>query len=377
MKIGIDGRMRGVKQTGIGIYIENLIKNVLKLDSENEYVLFLKNIDGELESELKKYKNVKIIDADYPWYSYGEQIFFPFKIWREKLDLMHFPHFNAPIFCPVKFIVTIHDMTPKYFSGNKVGRSFFRRKMFDLVMARALLKSKKIIAVSNFTKNEILKFYPHTSGDKVEVIYEGLREEFFVKLNYTPTSNFQSLISSFIFYTGAWRSHKNLVGLIKAFKILKDKYQVIHKLVLGGSEDPNYPEVRKTWEELGLEKDIVLTGFLNLKDQIFLYRNCDLYVSPSFSEGFGFTPLEAMVCGASVALSDIPAHREISGDLPIYFDPQNQEDMAGKIYFALNNENFRQKFASQGIEFARKYRWQDCAIKTLKLYNNITKVNNA
>lgn len=417
MRIGIDARMCGEKQTGIGIYIENFIKNVLELDPENEYILFCRKLPEKLRGELERYKNVKIVRADYKWYSFSEQIFFPFKIRQEKLDLMHFPHFNAPIFCPVKFVVTIHDLTPKYFPGNKVGKSLFRRKMFDLVMKRTLSKSEKIIAVSNFTKNEILRFYPHTYREsnktiapfnffglliislksilgigvgvypyippkKIEVIYEGLREEFFSKSfdnarEYAVSEAVYSrALPPFIFYTGAWRDHKNLAGLIKAFKILKDKYRISHKLVLGGNENLGYLEVRKMWEELGLQNDVILKGFLSTQDQIFLYQNCDLYVSPSFCEGFGFTPLEAMSQGAVVALSDIPAHREISRELPMYFNPQSSEDMAEKIYFALSNADFRQKFASQGVAFARKYQWQDCAMKTLKLYNDIIKVNN-
>ena len=414
MRIGIDARMYGQKQTGIGIYIENLIKNILKLDDKNEYVLFCNDCKREIKKEFKDNKNIKVVDVSIPWYSFGEQIIFPFKIWQEKLDLMHFPHFNAPIFCPVKFVVTIHDMTPKYFPGNKVGKSFFRQLMFDLVMGRALKDSEKIIAVSNFTKDEILKFFPKIKKEKVEVIYEGIREEFFSSPN-TPqwhassetlaslssgsarsssenlfsdaSQLYQKTPSKFscgcssetchcgvclpsIFYTGVWRDHKNLVGLIKAFKVLKDKYKMPHKLVLGGSEDLNYPEVRKTWEELDLGKDIILTGFLDLKDQIFLYGNCDLYVSPSFCEGFGFTPLEAMSQGAAVALSDIPAHREIAGNLPIFFNPRDEIDIAEKIHLALSNKDFRKKIRELGPEYVKKYQWQNCARETLtKVYH--------
>lgn len=413
MKIGIDARMYGARQTGIGIYIENLIKNILENDSEDEFILFLSDSSEEARKQLQKYKNIRLVKADIPWYSYGEQAFFPFLIGREELDLMHFPHFNVPIFCPVKFVVTIHDMTPKYFPGNKVGKSFFRRMMFDLVMRSGLRRAEKIIAVSNFTKDEILRFFPKIKKEKIEVIYEGLREEFFdiapderassetlaslpaaslsknlfsdVQLYQKTPSKFFSIASSdarssgagqylqtpFIFYTGVWRDHKNLVGLIKAFKILKEKYKIAHKLVLGGSEDDNYPEVREAWEKLGLGKDIVLTGFLNFEDQKRLYWTCDLYVQPSFSEGFSFTPLEAMSQGAVVALSNIPVHREISGDLPVYFDPNDPEDMAGKIYSALTDKNLREKFLSRGAEQAKKYRWEYCAKETFtKVYKS-------
>mgnify|MGYP001614201847 CR=1 FL=1 len=179
MKIGIDARMFGQKQTGIGIYIENLIKNILKLNNKNEYILFLKNPSNETIECFKKYKNVKTVLVSSAWYSWSEQLVFPWQIFKERVDLMHFPHFNVPVFCPVKFVVTIHDMTPKYFPGNKVGKSFFRRKIFDLVMGFALNKSEKVIAVSEFTKNEILKFYQNIKSEKIEVIYEGLRGEFF------------------------------------------------------------------------------------------------------------------------------------------------------------------------------------------------------
>lgn len=376
MRIGIDARMCGEKQTGIGIYIENLIKNILKIDQENEYVLFLKNPSNELMNQLEKYNNTKIVSVKSSWYSYGEQLIFPFQILKQNLDLMHFPHFNIPVFCPVKFVVTIHDLTPKYFPGNKVGKSFFRRKMFDVVMSAALKKSEKIIAVSEFTKNEILKFFPDIPKDKIKIIYEGIREEFFwCHSRFYGNDNLISSFAPFIFYTGVWRNHKNLAGLIKAFAILKEKYKIPHKLVLGGSEDPNYPEVRNIWKELRLDEDIILTGFLNIEDQIKLYKDCDLYVQPSFSEGFGFTPLEVMACGTPTAISDIPAHREISGYLSAYFDPGNIENMAEKIYFALTDEEFREKAKSKGLAQAQKYNWENCAMETLKIYKQLAVSN--
>ncbi len=152
---------------------------------------------------------------------------------------------------------------------------------------------------------------------------------------------------------------------------MKNKYGIPHKLVLGGNEDLSYPEVRKAWQESELREDVILTGFLDVDSQIDLYKNCDLYVQPSFSEGFGFTTLEAMACKAAVAASDIPAHREISGDLPIFFNPNNIENMAGKIYFALTNKEFRNKAKLEGLAQAQKYNWKDCAEKTLKIYKQI------
>jgi hypothetical protein len=185
MKIGIDARFFGPKDKGPGRYTQKLIENLEKIDKKNQYFIFLR------KSRWNEYKatnsNFKKVLANYQWYGWKEQILFPFKIQKHKIDLMHFTHFNAPIFYRKDFIVTIHDLILRHFpTSRKNLRNFlfypFKNSMYKLAFKQAVKRAKKIIAVSRYTKKEILKYYPAGDGtgkinpDKIKVIYEGVAD---------------------------------------------------------------------------------------------------------------------------------------------------------------------------------------------------------
>ncbi len=172
MRIGIDARFLGMKG-GLGRYTEKLIKHLEKIDLENDYFVFVrkKGFDFYAPQNPRFHK----VLADYRWYSFKEQFFFPFKLYQSKLDLVHFLHFNAPALYFKKFIVTIHDLTQRGISKNASTLPlplFYLKKIVYFLVVRSVLKrAKKIIAVSNFTKKEILKYYK-IKANKIAVIYE-------------------------------------------------------------------------------------------------------------------------------------------------------------------------------------------------------------
>lgn len=382
MTIGIDARMFGSGQTGIGVYIKNLLENLVEIyhrqggaSRGDKFVVFADKGGADLP-ELKKLAGkangrVKLVLVGAHWYSWKEQLVFPFQIRREKVDLIHFPHFNVPLLYRGKFVVTIHDLTPKYFPGHKVGKRWWRRLAFDFVLGNALRRAEKIFAVSEYTKSEILKFY-EIPENKIFVIREGnpfqgrnleisARDEAELKTKY-------GVSKPFIFYTGVWRNHKNLVGLIRAFKILTEKFNLDLSLVIGGKEDPHYPEVRKTWEELELSGQIILPGFIPEKELPIFYKAASLAAVPSFVEGFGFTGLEAMACGTPVAASRAGSLPEIFGEAAAYFDPKNPEDMATVMAKVLDDFSFRDSLVKNGFERIKKYDWKKMAEQTLEIY---------
>ena len=363
MRIGIDARMWGEKQTGIGLYIENLTRYLLKIDKQNQYVLFLKKdfFDSLIFSE----QNARKVLADYHWYSYGEQLFFPRVLKKEKLDMAHFPNFNAPIFYNGKKIVTIHDMTTHDFPGHK-SNSGWRKFAFRRVFKNSIEKSDRVIAVSGATKNQIVENY-NIADSKVKAIYSGLPNK-----NYeSGIKNYEKDSKPYIFFTGVWRKHKNIVNLIEAFAILRDKYEKNIQLVLGGQEDEFYNEPRKVLEKLKLGGDVIIPGFIPKNEMPMFFTNASVFVFPSFAEGFGFAPLEAMSYSVPCAVSDIPALRESCGKAALYFDPHSPEDMASKIALLLNNENLRKDLIQKGLENIEKYDWIECARKTLGAYKSV------
>lgn len=172
MKIGIDARL--LSQTGVGRYTQELVANLVKIDKENQYLLFLRK---------KEYGNFKLPGpnfekrlADIRWHSLKEQILMPFILWREHLDLVHFPYFSVPIFYPGKFVVTIHDLILDHFeTGQATTLPWFLYKIkrlgYKLVIWVALHRAVKIITVSEATKNKIVEHYKINPG-KVVVTYE-------------------------------------------------------------------------------------------------------------------------------------------------------------------------------------------------------------
>jgi glycosyltransferase involved in cell wall biosynthesis len=368
-KIGIDARMHGNEQTGIGNYIKHLIKYLAELDQENEYRIFL--LEPEFSRFILPGKNFKKIKVYAHWYSWAEQVILPFQFKKEKLDLIHFPHFNAPIFYSGKRIMTIHDLTPKFFPGHKMN-SFFRRLGFWLVFYFGIKKAKKIIVPSQATKGDIIKYFK-TKSEKIEVIYEGTS---FKKNFQTPNvRDFRHSVpetsQKYILYIGVWRNHKNLVGLIKAFDILLKKYKVGYKLVLGGKENPYYPEIKKTLLDLNLQKKIICPGFIQEKDLQIFYQNAELVVIPSFYEGFGLVGLEEMSFGKPVVCSDIPALREVFGSAAVFFNPYNPSDMAEKIFKVLKDEKLKQDLIAKGFKQVKKYSWKKMVQRTLEIYKKV------
>src|SRR3989338_51681 len=363
MRIGIDARMWGEKQTGIGLYIENLTRYLLKIDKQNQYILFFKKdfFDSLIFSE----QNVRKVLADYHWYSYGEQLFFPRILKKEKLDIAPFPNFNAPIFYNGKKIVTIHDMTTHDFPGHK-SNSGWRKFAFRRVFKNSIEKSDRVIAVSGATKNQIVENY-NIADSKVKAIYSGLPNK-----NYeSGIKNYEKDSKPYIFFTGVWRKHKNIVNLIRAFAILKNKYKQNIQLVLGGQEDEFYNEPRKVLEKLKLGGYVIVSGFIPKNEMPMFFTNASVFVFPSFAEGFGFAPLEAMSYSVPCAVSDIPALRESCGEAALYFDPHSPENMASKIALLLNDENLRKDLIQKGLENIEKYDWIECARKTLWAYKSV------
>ena len=368
--IGIDARMYGYEQTGIGNYIRHLLEFIFELDKENNYVIFLMSEefdDFELPNE-----RIKKVKVSAKWYGWKEQLLFPFQLYKENLDLMHFTHFNSPILYFKRSIVTIHDITPYFFPGHKM-RSIIRKIGFKAVFFSSVKKASKVISVSENTKNDIANYFK-IKKNKINVIYEGADSQFKVITDNQKLVEIKkryNIIKPFIFYTGVWRNHKNLVGLIKAFSILKNKYKLDYQLVLGGKEDPYYPEVRETWEKLRLENEIIRTGFIDQKDLPLFYNIAEAFIIPSFYEGFGLIGLESMACGTPVVSSNTTSLPEILGDATIYFDPNNPKEMAEKIKLVLTDKKLYNELTEKGFKQIEKYNWKKMGEETMDLYGKV------
>ena len=368
MKIGIDARIYSSAFTGIGRYVYELVHNLAEIDSQNEYVIFMNN--PEFEEFKPPNSRFKKVLANARHYSFGEQWKFLKMLWKEKLDLVHFPHFNAPIFYKKPCVVTIHDLTLHFYPGKKM-TSFYRRWAYKLVLWSVVGRAKKVISVSENTKEDLMKLM-QVPEKKISVIYEGVNKNFKIIDDEEAIKEVRKkygIIREYLLYTGVWRSHKNLVNLIKAFAYMKKNDEFDGQMVITGKEDSLYNEVRAMIAELELEGDVVFTGMVPEKELPLLYNGAKVYVFPSLYEGFGLPPLEAMACGTPVAASKAASIPEVVGeDNAVFFDPYDPSDISDGVLKIWGHESLAGELREKGLARVKEFSWKKMAREVLKVY---------
>ena len=387
MRIGIDARFYGPVGKGLGRYTQEVVDNIIKItNSEDgepfEYVIFLSpsNFD-EFDIDRPGVKKVKL---DCQWYGWKEQLLMPVYIWKEKLDLMHFPHFNVPVFTPVKFVVTIHDLILTHFPTVRATTKshllyYFKNFAYRLVIFSALKRAKRVITVSEFTKKDIVDRFG-IKPEKIAVTYEGVanlakgRDTLFVsKLDNRETLAQYHIPQNFILYVGNAYPHKNLEILLRVFGRLHSEFPEL-RLVLVGKLDYFYERVREAarvlnlWQKENLNSPVIFPGYVPDAQLEIFYAEARTYVFPSLYEGFGLPPLEAMSKGCPVVSSDRASLPEILGTAALYFNPEDEADMAVKIKEVLIDPELRAGLIEKGIAQSKKYNWWECARETLAAY---------
>lgn len=358
--------------TGIGRYTFELVKNLQAMSPQlpHEFVLFFN--EPEFTTFTPTAPNFKKVLAATPHYSLAEQTKFLKILNRERLDLMHFTHFNAPIKYEKPFIVTIHDLTHTLFPGRKM-QGFAYRLAYKAVVRSAVKKAKRIIAVSQNTKEDLQSIL-NVSSHRIDVIYEGVNEEYgqFSDRKKEESKDYlkqrYKIKQPFLLYTGVHRYHKNLPRLIKAFKLLSLEYPKL-QLVITGKEDPLYPEVENEAKSQDLEKKVIFPGLVPEEDLIALYNLAEVYVFPSLYEGFGLPILEAMQCGTPVCASNSSSLPEIAGEgNALFFDPNDEADIAAKIAKILEDDSLRKALIEKGFARVKDFSWEKMANEILKIY---------
>jgi len=299
-------------------------------------------------------------ESNFPcgYYSIREQLFFPYsKLRKEKVDVLHAPHINIPIFYRGKLVVTIHDLThlryPQFLSG--IVHRFYFKFMFGL----AARKASKILTDSQNTKKDIIEFF-NIKPDKIKVIYLGVGEEFVIRqekeFSYLNEKYNIPSDKKVILYVGNLLPHKNLNGLLKAFNLITGAVLIIVGKNFKNRSDP-IPE----------RQSIIYTGEVSQNELVDLYNRADLFVLPSLYEGFGLPVLESMACGTPVACSNAASLPEVGGDYAFYFDPENEKDIAGVINKALEWNGDRSALRAYALRFS----WEKTAKETLDEINSV------
>ena len=368
MKIGIDCRLWD--ETGVGRYIRNLVRQLQTIDNKNEYVLFVLSRDYEtLKSEIKNSKWT-IEEADIRWHSIAEQLEFPRILNRENLDLVHFPYFSVPIFYKRPFVVTIHDLIQNHYASGKASALpflfyYIKKIGYRRVLGNAVKKAKRIIVPLKSVENDLVSTLK-VSEDKISITNEGFDPN--IKRGEVSKTVLTATKNPYFLYVGNAYPHKNLNTLIKAFLTINNQQSTIN-LILVGREDFFYKRLKKKEN-----KNLIFLHDVSDSDLFYLYSNSVAAVSPSLMEGFGLFPLEALGAGAVPIVSNIPSFHEVCGDLAIYFDPRDSEDITEKLVkIALLSEREREALKQKAKEWLKKFSWKKMAQQTLSVYEEAIK----
>jgi glycosyltransferase involved in cell wall biosynthesis len=339
---------------GTEIYLRELLAALAELDQTNEYLIFT-NLETQADLVPKQanfhWKPQAVHARFRPARILWEQLVLPFEGARYRLDVFFNPGFTAPIFSPCRQVTVFHDLQhkrhPEYF------------RWFDLPFWRLLLwaaahRSHRLIAVSEATRSDLLRFY-RIPKERVSVVHHGV-EPAFSRLDRSHTESYLLCVSTL-------HPHKNLPRLIRAY----GRKERDCPLILAGLRGFHTETIERLIEEMGLQDSVQITGWVTREKLYSLYERARAFVYPSMFEGFGMPVLEALAAGIPVACSDIPPLREVAGDAALYFDPLNEDEIASAIERVMSDASLRERLATAGRERAREFTWRRSAEQTLSV----------
>ena len=359
MRIAIDARMlKAGTMHGIARYVHELISCLRTAGGKHRFFIFV-NEDSPLESMVLP-SNMELITARTRWISLSEQIELPNLLRRLRADLFHSPSFVAPFYSPCKTIMTIHDLNhmvlPQFYTPfHKVYYSFF--------VKRCIRRSEAILTVSLFSRDEIVRTLK-VPPEKVAVTYNGISPNY-RRVTDPETLKYvrdiYELPERFVFCLTNNKPHKNVHQLVRAYSYSGLKLP----LVLACPFDSGILSVA---EQYGKKHLVFFSKFINEEHLPAVYSLTDLFVYPSTYEGFGLPPLEAMACGAPVVVARSSSLPEVVGDLAIFANPFDYQDMARALRAGIEDTAARARMQENGLAHAMQFSWEQMARQTLAIY---------
>jgi glycosyltransferase involved in cell wall biosynthesis len=379
MKIGIEGqRLFRKKKHGMDMVALELIRELQKIDHENEYFIFIK--PDEDDSVLKETPNFKIVKLEGGSYPMWEQFALPKAASEAGCQILHCTSNTAPLNCKIPVVVTLHDiiyMESNYLrilTGSATSYQKFGNVYRKLVVPRVVKMSQKIITVSHFEKNRIGEFFGIKGDNRLTAVYNGVSQHFKPITEEAELKRVKEkyhLPDHFFFFLGNTDPKKNTKGTLKAFSDFLKQTGTDYKLVM---LDYDRNELEKLLDEIGdknLIDRIVLTGYVINTDLPAIYGQSKVFLYPSLRESFGIPMLEAMACGVPVITSNTSSMPEVAGNAAFIIDPFKPEEITEAIVKLVNNEELRAKLIDKGLEQAAKFSWKAMAQSVLEIYREI------
>ena len=391
MKVALVGYEANIKnRVGSNQYAFELIKAIYQIDKKNHYLIYLPSPPlPDLPKERKNWQ-YQVVGPRKLWNIFG----LPRALFQQKPrpDVVFNPGHYSPLFFPTPLVISIMDLGYLRFPQHFTKPIYWKLKFWT---GLSIKRAKHIFAISESTKNDIIAYYTsrrrslikycRISPNKITVTYPGYdRKRFSDQQSVTSIQEVKKkyrVKGDYILFLGTLKPNKNIEGLLEALKlVVSDLWLVIRKkkpatshqslitLVIAGRKGWLYQRIFEKVKELGLEKEVIFTGFVDDGDVSALMKGAKVFVMPSFWEGFGIPLIEAMGCGTPVVVSNAGSLPEIVGNAGVVVDPHQPKEIARGIEKAINN---RDDLIKKGLKQAQKFSWQKCARETIKVLERI------
>ncbi len=397
MIIGIDAsRANRSLRTGTEWYSFYIIQHLAAIDRDNQYILYLdKEAAADLAAAVAPYANFRLRVLKWPWRYFWTLGRLSWEMLVHRPDVLFVPAHSLPLIHPRRTVNTIHDIAFIREGGlyqkkgvrleNRTGKRFlnlitrlltrgrYESNSLDYLSwstAYALKHAHKIIAVSAFTKQEIVDVYSERYADKIQVVHNGYPRDLYFPITDSADRKHvldkYGLEAPFFLYVGRLEKKKNTPALVEAFSIFKESYAAdgAH-LVLIGNAGFGYDEVKYIIEEYNLGRSVIMPGWVAEEDLPAIFSSALAFIFPTLHEGFGIPALQAMACGVPVVMSDLPVLREIGDDAALYFNPRDKMALAAALAKIFEDSALRQDLVTRGLARSQQFSWERSAQETL------------
>jgi len=371
MRFSVDAHAIGCHLTGNEVYIRNLLHEFARLDRSSDFIAYVSKPGAHLQVP-PSIRTSQV--SENPFRRLGLDL--PMKLRYDRPDLLHV-QYTGPVGCPVPLVVSVHDVSylehPQYFTR-------FRSTQLRLTVKRTVQAAARILTPSEFSRKAILRHY-QIDERKVVVVPNAVSSSFRPVERESAAAVIEEkfgIKGPFVLTVGDLQPRKNHLGLLHAFEeTLRQHPHLPHRLVFVGKETWYSKELHRAVLRSNVAGRVHFTGFVEDPDLLHFYGACQLFVFPSFYEGFGLPILEAMACGRAVACSSATAMPEVANAAGILFDPYSVPEMARAIADVLLDDEMRMRLERLGTHRAASFTWERAAQKTLDVYYEVAGVSKA